>query len=91
MTDGGSRASCKLERFSTLTPFVSCTRRSLSETGTPDPGNSCWERFVYEIMLMYLEFPLTNLDGLSKMRDIQGTKEKTTSELSKLWTGARSC
>ena len=39
-------------------------------------------RFIYEIMLLCLVITLTNLDDLHKIRDIQTTKEKTTSELS---------
>jgi hypothetical protein len=40
------------------------------------------ERYVYEIIWLRLVIALTNLDDLLKIRDIQGTKEKTTSELS---------
>jgi hypothetical protein len=40
------------------------------------------ERFIYEIMLLCLIITLTRLQKLREMRDIQGTKEKTTSELS---------
>ena len=39
-------------------------------------------RFIYEIMWLCLMITLTNLNELRKIRGIQGTKEKTTSELS---------
>jgi hypothetical protein len=38
--------------------------------------------FLYEIMWLCLVITLTNLDDLLKIRGIQTTKEKTTSELS---------
>jgi hypothetical protein len=38
--------------------------------------------FIYEIMRLCLVITLTSLNELRKMRSIQGTKEKTTSELS---------
>ncbi len=40
------------------------------------------EGFLYEIVLGGLVLTLTNLDELHKIRSIQGTKEKTISELS---------
>jgi hypothetical protein len=40
------------------------------------------ERYVYEIIWLCLVITLTNLDEVRKIRGIQGTKEKTTSELS---------
>jgi hypothetical protein len=45
-------------------------------------GIATEERFIYEIMVVCLVIPLTSLDELRKIRGIQGTKEKTTSELS---------
>jgi hypothetical protein len=45
-------------------------------------GIAAEERFVYEIMWLCLEIPLTDLDELRKIKGIQGTKEKTTSKLS---------
>jgi hypothetical protein len=54
-------------------------------------GIATEEQFVYEIMLVCLGITLTNLDELRKIGDIQGTKEKTISKLSKLWPAPRSC
>jgi hypothetical protein len=48
-------------------------------------GIAAEERFIYEIRLVCLVMTLTSLDELRKIGGIQGTKEKTTSELSKLW------
>jgi hypothetical protein len=45
-------------------------------------GIATEERFVYEIMLACLVIKLTGLDELRNIKSIQGTKEKTTSELS---------
>jgi hypothetical protein len=54
-------------------------------------GTATEERFIYEIMWLCLAMTLTSLQQLRKIRGIQGTKEKTTSELSKLWQALRSC
>jgi hypothetical protein len=53
-------------------------------------GIAAEERFVYEIMLLCLVIPLTSLQKLRKIEDIQNTKEKTASVLSTL-TSMRSC
>jgi hypothetical protein len=49
---------------------------------TSNPGITAEERFVYEIILVCLIIMLTSLHQLRKIRGIQGTKEKTISELS---------
>jgi hypothetical protein len=53
-----------------------------SRRGNRFRGIAANEWFLYEIMWLCLVIPLTTLDELRKIRDIQGTKEKTTSELS---------
>ncbi len=45
-------------------------------------GIAAEELFIYEIMWLCLVIALTSLQKLRKIRGIQGTKEKTTSELS---------
>ena len=47
-------------------------------------GIAIEESFLYEIMWLCQVITLTRLQKLRKIEDIQGTKEKTTSELSKL-------
>jgi hypothetical protein len=47
-------------------------------------GITALEQFIYEIIWLDLVIALTRLQELSKIRGIQGTKEKTTSELSSL-------
>jgi hypothetical protein len=45
-------------------------------------GIATKEQLLYGIMWLSLVITLTNLDDLLKIRGIQTTKEKTTSELS---------
>jgi hypothetical protein len=52
------------------------------EERAPGPGIAAEERFVYEIIWLFLGITLTSPHELRKIRGIQGTKEKTASELS---------
>jgi hypothetical protein len=104
MIDGVSRASCRLEPvFHTdairgLQQWINTLEKlmgKISQCQThPRQGHlirgiTAEEGFIYEIMQLCLIMTLTSFDDLLKIRGIQGTKEKTTSELSKLWQAHR--